>query len=261
MKAPEDQGGVKVKCLQCNVNLEIPYLRGILVNVPPEQAAPVVFGGSVTRPGSSHGSAHPVSHGAPPKQTRADEWLKEAAALKDADDVDGAIKLLKRAFEEIRRENVLYSVETFLRLPVYLQRAGKMKDAWQEFNHLLFKGYPNQPKDEAILAIDRAKIFEKMRVFLERDGRADVGAVYGVFHLVCKGIALHKEQRQRELRSSFSKTACADCIHELKKHPGNLGPLQPVRDAIVEELGRYPDVDFEMLGKRIDAGFAAVKQA
>ena len=25
MKAPEDQGGVKIKCMQCSVTLEIPY--------------------------------------------------------------------------------------------------------------------------------------------------------------------------------------------------------------------------------------------
>jgi hypothetical protein len=268
MKAPEDKGGIKIKCIQCSVSMEIPYLRGILVNVPAEQASPVFFGTSTIKPGSSHGSSHGSAHGsshgsahgissAPPKETRVDGWLKEAAALKDKDDFDGAIQILKRAYEEVKRENLLLSVDAFLRLPVYLQQSGKMKEAWAEFNNLLFKGYPNQPKDQALLATDRSKIFDKMRIFLEREGRLDIAAVYNVFGHLCKGIALHKENRNRELRSWLSKGVCSDYIEQLKKYPGNLGAVQPVREAIMEELGRFPDVDFEKLGSRVDAALAA----
>src|SRR5262245_26139905 len=105
MKAPEDKGGEKIKCLQCDVNLEIPFLRGILVNVPAEQATPVVFGISPVKSTSAQGiSPRPLTPGAPAKETRADGWLKEAATLRDNYDLEGAIKLLRRAYEEIRRE-------------------------------------------------------------------------------------------------------------------------------------------------------------
>jgi hypothetical protein len=254
MKAPEDKGGIKVKCLQCDVSLEIPFLRGILVNVPPEQAAPVVFGTSKIKPGSATGTTPPPPmHTAAPKHSRADDWLKEAAALKDADNVDGAIQVLRRAYEEIKRDKALYPIDTFLRLPLYLQQAGKMKDAWQEFNTLLFKGYPNQPKDAALIAVDRSKVFEKMRLFLERDSRSEIAEVYGVFGLVCKGISLHKEGRKQELKAWFTKNTCSEYVDGLRKCTGNLGAVQGIKEAIVDELKHYPDVDFDKLGARMDA--------
>src|SRR5580693_7820370 len=53
MKAPEDKGGLKIKCMQCDLQMEVPFLRGILVDVPAEQAMPIVFGVSSPRSGSS----------------------------------------------------------------------------------------------------------------------------------------------------------------------------------------------------------------
>lgn len=256
MKAPEDQGGVKIKCLQCDVNLEIPFLRGILVNVPPEQATPVVFGTSKAKTGSSVGTTPPPGHLKPPKETRADDWLKEATQLKDADDIEGAIRLLRRAYEEIKRDKALYPIDTFLRLPLYLQQAGKAKDAWQEFSNLLFRGYPNQPKDGGLIAQDRAKVFEKMRLFHERDGRGEIAEIYGCFSQVCKGIAVFKDGRKQELKSWFTKETCSEYVEGLNKYPGNLGHLQPIKLTIIEELRRYPDVDFDKLAERIDRALA-----
>src|SRR5262249_7979748 len=150
--------------------------------------------------------------------TRADEWLKEAAVLRDRDDVESAIRLLRRSYEEIKRDKVLYSIEVFLRLPLYLQQAGKSKEAWQEFNNLLFQGYPNQPKDPLLIAQDRSKIFEKMRQLLDRDNRLDIAGVYGIFGLVCKNISIHKENRNRELRTWFTKNTCTEILDGLKNY-------------------------------------------
>jgi hypothetical protein len=253
MKAPEDQGGVKIKCMQCSVTLEIPYLRGILVDVPPEQAVAVLSGGAPIKPTAPTHQALRTA----PKENRADEWLKEASDLKEYENYEGAIKTLRRAYEEIRRENAMFPVDTFLRLPVYLQNAGKMKDAWLEFNALLFKGYPHQPRHGAPLFHDRAKIMETMRLFLDKERRADVADVYGILSTVCKGIALHKEDRKKELRTFLSKVTCEEYVAELKKFPGNLGPLQPIHAAAIEELSKFPDVDYDLLGERIDRALAA----
>lgn len=263
MKAPEDKGGLKIKCSQCDVTLEIPFLRGILVDVPPEQATPVVFGVSGVKHGSGSGitpkPTGPTAQGvAPaPKETRIDDYLKEAVQLKDDNDLEGAVKLLRRAFEEIKREKALYPIDVFLRLPLYLQQAGRNKDAWQEFTVLLTHGYPNQPRDVVLIYQERGKVLELMRRYLQHDGREEIANVYEVFGQVCKAIAVHKENRTREMRAFFTKSVCNDCIDGLKKYPGNLGRLQPIKEAIIEELGRFPDIDFDKLAARIDAALAA----
>jgi hypothetical protein len=135
---------------------------------------------------------------------------------------------------------------------MYLQQVGRPREGWQEFNDLLFQGYPNQTKDVSLVALDRSKIFEKMRLFLETEGKPDIAGVFGVFSRVCKGISLHHEGRSRELRTWFSKSACAEFVHGLKLYNGNLGKLQGIQYAIVGELSEYPNIDFDLLAKRID---------
>jgi hypothetical protein len=85
--------------------------------------------------------------------------------------------------------------------PTYLQQAGKPCEAWEEFHDLLFLGYTNQPRDVTLIAQDRTKIFDKMRLFLEAEGNSDDAVVFGVFSRVCKGISLHLEGRTRELQA------------------------------------------------------------
>ncbi len=277
MKAPEDQGGLKIKCMQCAITLEVPFLRGILVDVPADQAMPIVFGVSAPRSGSSPGvyvpkpgSGSGISQPRPSGQgtqtaatvaataatVRIDGWLREAGERKDASDLDGAIKLLERALEEVKRENVLYPVEAFLRLPSYMQQSGRTREAWQEFNKLLLTGYPNQPRDGVRVMMDRSRILEKMRLFLDRDGKSDIGLVYKTLGQVCEAISQARDDRKREALSRLGKTQCQEMAAELKKYTGNLGPLQDLRPILVEELGKWPDIDFDRMGSRIDAVFA-----
>jgi hypothetical protein len=260
MKAPEDQGGIMIKCLQCNISLEIPHLRGVLVDVPADQATPVVFGVTVPKWGSSgHGKPAPAPVAV--KDSRADEWLKEAVQRKDADDLEGAIKLLVRAYEEIKRANALYPVETYLRLPLYLQQAGRSRESWQEFNKVLFHGYSNQPKDPVGLAQDRAKVLEKMQLFLDRDRKSEVGSVYKVFSQVLEAVGFYRDDKKREARTRLNRTTCQELVAALRKYTGNLGPLEEMRTIIIEELTAWPELEFDRLGNRLEAAFAAQSKA
>ena len=71
--------------------------------------------------------------------------LKKATELKSSD-INKSIDLLKQAYIEISKTSTNYSIETFLRLPLYLQAAHRSEEAIIEFNNLLENGYPNQLK-------------------------------------------------------------------------------------------------------------------
>jgi len=205
--------------------------------------------------GAAPSVSAPVLARTPPpamQPLRADELLLRAAARKDEGDLDDAIGLLRQAYDNIRQARAMFPVDTFLRLPAYLHHAGKNGEAWQEYNRLLLLGYPNQPHDVALLALDRAKIFDRMSQFLEHTDQQQLAAVFGVFSMVCKGINLYREDRRMELKSWFNRKACAQFVSELKKYTGNLGKLQGVQYAVVGELSEYPSVDFDLLAKRID---------
>ena len=66
-----------------------------------------------------------------------DELLKQATAQKNAGDLPSAIKSLKIAYEELNKNSMLYPIQTYLRLPLYLQEAEIKDEAWEEFNKLI----------------------------------------------------------------------------------------------------------------------------
>jgi hypothetical protein len=263
MQVPDDKAGSRTRCSHCQLPLEVPFPKGQLIEVRPSALGNSAAGAAVAVAAPPRNAPPQVERRTSPSwpgvsssptagRLKADDLLKLAGACKEQGDLDGAIRHLRTAYDEICRANALFPVEDFLRLPMYLQQAGRGREAWQEFNDLLFQGYPNQTRDVTLVAQDRSKIFDKMRLFLEMQGNKDLAKVFSVFSLVCKGISLHHEGRTRELRTWFSKSACADFVKELKRFKGNLGKLQGVQYAVIGELDEYPTIDFDLLAQRID---------
>ena len=65
-----------------------------------------------------------------------DRLLKEATEKKKSGDMDGAIECLRKAYKEIAKTSVNYTVKAYLRLPLYLQYAKRNDEAWSEFHKL-----------------------------------------------------------------------------------------------------------------------------
>lgn len=255
LKAPEDKGGAKVKCLKCGQPLTVPYARPKLADVWDTGSTSGSHPG-VAKPIPKSNPALPKPTLPPPPRSKADDLLEQAANCRESGELETAIRLARQAWEAIRRENRAFPVDTYFLLPALLQQAGQYKEAWHEFNELLFRGYPNQVKDAALNAQDRAKILDKMRAFLESDGHPHTAAVYTAFSMVFKGIALYREQRLRELKVWFNRESCTEYLHGLKNYKGNLGRVHELHAILVEEIGEYPDLDFERMGERVELALA-----
>lgn len=254
LKAPEEKGGAKVKCLKCGLPLEVPYARARLIDA---------WEGVEKKPGSNPGVIKPTSKSNPPRasmamppRSKAEDLLEQAALRKDAGDVEAAIGMVRTAYDHMRKENRAFPVDTYLILPMYLQQAGHPKECWDTLTHLLFRGYPNQVNDHILIAQDRAKVLDKMRQFLEHDDQKQIAAVYEAFSMVFKGISLYREQRARELKVWFSRENCTEYLHGLKKYKGNLGRVHELHAILVDEIGQYPDLDFERMGQRVESALA-----
>ena len=246
MRAPDEKGGVRVKCQKCGLAMEVPFPKGKLIEVRQT---------SGSDPGTKKAAPSTPKSDYIPGPSRADQFLDEAEALKEKNDLEGALKILQRALAEVRLTNRMYPIDTFLLLPIYLDLAGKSKDTWQEFNNLLFKGPPNRPTDAVSVALDRHKVLDRMRHFLEKDGQSEVAAVYEAASMVCKGMALHLEDRRRELKQWFSQKNCAAYLEGLKKYQGNLGRLSGIHAIMVDEISQFP-VHLTRLLKRVDEALA-----
>jgi tetratricopeptide (TPR) repeat protein len=97
------------------------------------------------------------------------QLLKQATARKQAGDLDRAVELLREAYKQIEQGNIGYPVDTFLRLPLYLQQAGRTDEAWQEFNLLLKRAQANEISSPEVAPMECSTIYDKMRLFLQRE--------------------------------------------------------------------------------------------
>lgn len=181
--------------------------------------------------------------------------LKEATAKKRTGDLENAIKLLKKAYKEINKGSTIYPIDIFLRLPLYLQKAKRNDEAWREFNNLLTKGFPNQMNDQTPIPMEYSIIYDKMRLFLQRESKNVLAVKYGIFSYISWTIGLHRQKRDDELKTYTSKEALRNTIKQLIKKTKKEYLLEKICTIVEEQIKHLPNVDFRELSKRIDNNF------
>lgn len=108
-----------------------------------------------------------------------DQLLKEAVAHKNNKEFDVAVEKLKAAFE-LMIPDELYgvAVEKRVRLPQYLQLAGRNDEAWNELNNLiLFIGEHDEPIKKYF---SYSYVYDKMRLHLERRKKFQPAIMLGI---------------------------------------------------------------------------------
>ena len=64
------------------------------------------------------------------------ELLKQATQKHDKKDFMGAVEDLRSAYELMAKSSVVHPIATYLRLPLYLQKAGEFEESMIEFDKL-----------------------------------------------------------------------------------------------------------------------------
>lgn len=190
---------------------------------------------------------------------RAEELLKLATEKKKAKDWDSAIAALKGAFQEIAQSQLSYSIDTFIRLPQFLKSAGRSKDAWMEFNELLFNGYPNQLDNDSVLPMNRSILFDKMRLFLQREKKEQLAEVFSIFSAVSWRVGLQRQQRLEELDELTAEDDLDQMASTLSAY-STPGTIKQLCDAVTKQLRIHSTVDYNQLGLSMEAVISAAKQ-
>jgi tetratricopeptide (TPR) repeat protein len=108
---------------------------------------------------------------------------------------DAAIACLKQAATLMRKRKGGYTINRWLRLPLFLQQAGYFDEAMREFEKLLSETIPRRKKDtpnptphmvEMFAQSDYAAIYDKMQLACKRQKLAEKAAVYAKFVEMCK---------------------------------------------------------------------------
>lgn len=108
-----------------------------------------------------------------------EECFREATRLKRAGDFDGAVEKVREAIALIPPSPTSWAAISHVSLAQALASAGRDGEAWEEFNWILSTEPPEGMRRSAVFS-DMAHVLDKMRLFLQRIGRADMAVCYGV---------------------------------------------------------------------------------
>ena len=126
---------------------------------------------------------HPDSAHASAEGERIRKLMRAATALSDTDP-NAAVETFREAAALIPETETDYTVAPFLRVPRYLQQAGRQEEAWEEFQRLLKDGYPNMQQGKGAWHRMESAVYDQMRLFLQREKRPDEAVLYGVRSIV-----------------------------------------------------------------------------
>jgi hypothetical protein len=152
---------------------------------------------------------------------------------------------LRRAYIAISKGQTVYPIETFLRLPAYLQEAGRRDEAWQAYEALLNNGYPLQLNNADLIPMYQSAIYDKMRLFLQREGSQIPAIAYGVLSYCSWAIGLYRQQRKAELRSHVTKAAIDKLINRLLKPANRLDTQKELSQQVYERLEDVENVKLD----------------
>lgn len=159
-------------------------------------------------------------------EERSSELLKVATRKKDEKDIEGAISCLEEAYMLMAQSTISYPIETFLRLPLYLQQAGRYAESVEEFEKLLTNtsakiakefSHISSKRQNGLAAMERAIIFDKMRLAAQREKQFTYAAYYQVISLANSSVGLNLQERTGELDGYMDREYWINKIDSLLK--------------------------------------------
>lgn len=179
--------------------------------------------------------------------------LRGATARKAAGNVNGAIELLNQFWVAEPFGSSGYGVEAYLKLPMYLQYAGRRDEAWRALNALM-TGYvlSTAKLNEQVLPMMQSEIYDKMRLFWQREGEASRAVKYGVLSHMHWLLGLHRQHRRDELRDCASRETVEAVVKPLLKKAKSLHQTTAICKLIESEVRKLPNVDVNSLGAIVD---------
>jgi len=187
------------------------------------------------------------------EETKSQKLLKEATVKKKAGDLDGAIESLRKAYAEMKGNGEEWGVRPLLRLPMYLQEAGRNDEAWGEFNGLIHRRLSGQ--DTSLAMMDQSIIYDKMRLFLQREKKTDYAIRIGILSYLSWATGLCLQERTDELADYLSREKLETAMLKLLKKAKREELLEHICNIVEEETRNLPDSDFNELSKKVNQAF------
>lgn len=177
-----------------------------------------------------------------------DELLKKATALKKDGDIDAAINSLRSAYKQLEKQGIRYPIRTYLRLPLYLQEAGRNDEAWAEFNALL-----RAPESDFMLSMNHSIIHDKMRLFLQREGKISLAVRFDVLSYVERAIAYHMQSRPDDLKQMQNEETIRSWVKTILKKAKKSECEDEIIEIIIGHMKNIENINLGELARSVDA--------
>lgn len=196
---------------------------------------------------------------------QASETLKVATELNRDGNVPAAVLVLKEAYKKVENSSVSFGIDTYLRLPSYLQKLGRYDEAWGFLNQLLVRGYPNQIQNEALILLARSKIYKAMCRLLQHEGKGRKAIIFGAASIAAEAqyYYLQSEEKdwpkdfRKEREATFRSLSKATSIHEkvkkITKKELTETQLEDIVNYLCSTLSRPKAVKYDQLIVEVDS--------
>lgn len=167
------------------------------------------------------------------------DLMRESTDFKKAGKFEEAVEKIKGAYKEAQEKNLTLTVKDYLKLPPYLQKAGKNDEAWAWFNNLI-RSFANDP-------MSLSQIYEKMGLFRERENNPKDAIKYRVLSSMYWCIGLHELVTQfgdadRRPELTQCKENIADDYGTMLKKAGCEHLENDLKKIIKKHMKEFPNI-------------------
>jgi tetratricopeptide (TPR) repeat protein len=167
------------------------------------------------------------------------DLMKESTALKKAGKFNEAVEKIKEAYKEAQEKSLTLTVNDYLKLPPYLQKAGKNDEAWAWFNDLI-RSFASDP-------MSLSQIYGKMGLFRERENNPKDAIKYNVLSSMYWCLGLHEQVTQlgwtdRKPELTRCKQNISDGYGKLLKKAGCEHLEKGLKKLITEHMKVFPNI-------------------
>lgn len=177
--------------------------------------------------------------------------LREATELKRNGSFDRAIETLKAAYKELGKYSSVFPIEVYLRLPLYLQESGKKDEAWAEFNRLVSWVNSKPRYSPQVTPMELSAIWDKMRLFLQREGKNDYAVQFAVWSYLSWAAGLYIQKRQDELEAYKEEANIQKALRSCLRKADKEFLTDKLVNIISRSLGNLPVVNYREIAETV----------
>lgn len=189
------------------------------------------------------------------------DLLKEATKYKKESNLTDAINCLRRAYQLMENTETLYTVDTYLRLPSYLQQANRMDEAWNELCNIK-NMVSNNYTDKFLYYSNMARVEHKMSLFLKHTQKYIDSLLYAVYSNLSLLNVLHirlndrdfeeiKERTNDEIQEIISNKYLSDYFQRTLKNTPYYDRWEIIVDIVSREIATLPILDYADISQKL----------